>query len=111
MKIEAVELAFLRDAQQPGGIDRIHNRQGNSECSDRDNCTANCLGYEHLRAPSVEKSFQCCGGVGPVGPDAPYLPQANSPSESVPQMPQIPGNGKAPMGSSRRSPPRRYTPR
>ena len=46
-----------------------------------------------------------------IGPVAPYFPQAKSPSESVPQMPQIPCTGTAPIGSSIRSHSSRSIPR
>ena len=45
----------------------------------------------------------------PVGPGTPYWPVAKSPRLKVPQMPQMPWTGTAPIGSSIRTHSRRST--
>src|SRR6266852_7135146 len=58
VQIESIEFAFFGHAQQSGGIDRVHDRQGDPEGSQGDACASDCLGDEHLRSTAVEKAFQ-----------------------------------------------------
>ena len=72
----------------------------------RDDRAADHLGNQHLSAAAVEKSRELGRKIRrdvELAAAAEYLPLANKPSDNVPQMPQNPCTGTAPIGSSIRS--------
>ena len=64
VQIETVKLAFFRHPQQSGGVDAMHDRQGNRESADRDCQAADRLSNQHLCAAAVEQTLQRGGVVG-----------------------------------------------